>query len=43
MHGMSPNRVAVPFSAVEQLEAAVRSGGWDGHFTQISKGRFSTE
>ena len=43
MYGRSPNGAAVPFSAVEEFEAAVRSSGWDGYFTQISKGRFSTE
>ena len=43
IYDRSPNGTAVTFSAVEELEEAARSSGWDVDYRRISKGRFSTE
>ena len=40
---MNANGAALRISAVEKLEEAVRSSGWDVDYRQMSKGRFSTE
>ena len=39
----SQNRASVTYSAVEELEEAAQSVGWDIDYRQISKGAFSAE